>query len=208
MQSWRRIERWLGLHLPEVVRDLRPPATGDEIHIAEHALGAALPEDVRELYRIHDGQSEDATGVFFGLPFLPLHAVVSEWESWVAIIDPGTNEELSEGCASEPEDAIRLLYTCRGWIPLSHDYGGNHLGVDLDPGPLGEHGQIINFGRDESDKYVLASSLDDFLLKLGDLLDEGNFVFEDGELSLKSPPVKHLLDAAAFLASRPVRRIH
>jgi cell wall assembly regulator SMI1 len=207
VKSWQRIERWLAEHLPDVVLDLRPPASAEEIRAAEKILGA-LPDEVRELYRIHDGQEGETTGAIFGLPLLPIHQVVGEWRSWIEIIDPGTNEELSESCTSDPEDAIQCFYTCRGWIPLSHDHGGNHFGVDLAPGPRGESGQVINFGRDENDKHVLASSLDDFLLKIGDLLDEGNFVIDADELTLKNPPVKHLLDAASFIAGRSVRRIH
>lgn len=208
MRSWKRIEDWFAHHLPQVIDDLRPPATDDEIRTTERILGVTFPDDVRALYRIHDGQWEDTTGVFFGMPLLPLHHIVAEWRSWIDNIDPGTNEELSEGCTSDPEDAIQCLYTCRGWIPLSHDHGGNHLGIDLAPGPRGESGQIINFGRDEQDKFVLASSLDDFLLKLGDLLDEDNFLIDGEELNLKVPPVKHLLDAAELLAGRRVRSLH
>ena len=208
MDSWTRLERWFAAHLPEVVEDLRPPATEDELRAVERVIGATLPADVRELYRIHDGQSDDATGVFFGLPLLPLAGVVRAWTTWRDVIDPATNEEISEGCTSEPASAIQCLYTCRGWIPLSDDYGGNHLGVDLAPGPLGARGQVIHFGRDENDKHVLAASFDDFLLKLGDLLESGNFVIDDGALSLGRPPVQHLLDAAAFVARLEVRRVH
>ncbi|MFJ9499072.1 SMI1/KNR4 family protein [Brevibacillus centrosporus] len=47
----------------------------------------------------------------------------------------------------------------RYWLPISKDWGGNHLGLDLDPDEQGRMGQVINFGRDEEVKYVVALSL-------------------------------------------------
>jgi cell wall assembly regulator SMI1 len=201
------MERWFAANLPEVIEDLRPPATSDEIRTVERILGVDLPDDVRALYLVHDGQWHDTTGVLFGMPLLPIHEVIAHWRSWIDNIDPGTNEEASESCTSDPDGAIQCLYTCRRWIPLSHDHSGNHLGIDLAPGPRGESGQVINFGRDEYDKYVLAGSLDDFLSKLADLLDGGNFVVDGEDLWLKAPPLKHLLDAASFIAGLEVRRL-
>nr|WP_305955588.1 SMI1/KNR4 family protein [Pseudomonas sp. R2-60-08W] len=46
---------------------------------------------------------------------------------------------------------------------VAYDYGGNHLGVDLDPGEYGVSGQVINFGSDEEEKFVLASSVGTFM---------------------------------------------
>lgn len=62
-----------------------------------------------------------------------------------------------------PEDAIRLKYFHLKWIPLFSDYGGNYIGVDLDPGPMGKRGQVIVFGRDEEALFVVADSFDVFL---------------------------------------------
>jgi hypothetical protein len=40
---------------------------------------------------------------------------------------------------------------------------GNYLGVDMAPGVQGHEGQVINFGRDEDVKAVLADSLAEVL---------------------------------------------
>ena len=81
------------------------------------------------------------------------------------------NEEFSDGMQSFPEGAIQLDYINRGWIPLSRDGGGNHIGVDLSPGPKGTKGQVINFGRDEREKCVLAASWGEFLSDFADFLE-------------------------------------
>lgn len=73
--------------------------------------------------------------------------------------------------SSTPENAIRKKYFHYKWLPLFSDYGGNYIGIDLDPDTEGKKGQIINFGRDEEDMIVLAKSLDEFfdfiLIELG-----------------------------------------
>jgi hypothetical protein len=57
----------------------------------------------------------------------------------------------------------------------------NHIGIDLDPGPCGVVGQVINFGRDQERKYVLARSWAHFLEDVAEELEAGNFVITGTE---------------------------
>ncbi len=61
--------------------------------------------------------------------------------------------------SSCPEAAIKKKYFNYKWIPIFQDYGGNYIGIDLDPDKKGRKGQIITFGRDEEDMVVLANDL-------------------------------------------------
>ena len=63
---------------------------------------------------------------------------------------------------STPPLAIRKKYFHHKWIPIFYDYGGNFIGMDLDPGEQGTKGQIIVFGRDEENMFVIADSLEEF----------------------------------------------
>ena len=56
LRAWRRIERWTAQHLPEVALSLRPGATEEELDAAEVELGLELPDALRVIYRIHNGQ--------------------------------------------------------------------------------------------------------------------------------------------------------
>lgn len=49
--------------------------------------------------------------------------------------------------------------------------------MDLDPDVKGTYGQIINFGRDEEDKFVIAPSLKDFLQLLIDIYQNPELSF-------------------------------
>jgi len=63
---------------------------------------------------------------------------------------------------STPENAIRKKYFHYKWLPLFSDLGGNYIGIDFDPDIKGIKGQIINFGRDEENMFVVADSLENF----------------------------------------------
>lgn len=65
--------------------------------------------------------------------------------------------------SSCPKDKIKKKYFHYKWIPIFHDFGGNFIGIDLDPDINGVKGQIIIFGRDEEKMIVVADSFDEFL---------------------------------------------
>ncbi|KAJ9603809.1 Cell wall assembly regulator [Cladophialophora chaetospira] len=96
-------------------------------------------------------------------------------------------QELLDRQESQPPNAIQKAYAHPSWIALARDWGGNNIAVDLAPGPMGQWGQVILFGRDYDCKYVIARSWAHFLATVADdLATEKVFVDEDtGELKLK-----------------------
>jgi cell wall assembly regulator SMI1 len=95
--------------------------------------------------------------------------------------DDGMLDEFSQESTSSPEGAIQRLHACRAWIPLVGMNDSNHIGIDLDPGPGVVVGQVINFGRDQEQKFVLARSWAHFLEDVADELGRGNFVITGDE---------------------------
>lgn len=75
-------------------------------------------------------------------------------------IDYNLDEELP--LTSTPTGAIKLKYFHVKWLPIFSDGGGNFIGLDLDPDTNGVKNQVIVFGRDEEDMYVVADDLDRF----------------------------------------------
>jgi len=64
---------------------------------------------------------------------------------------------------SFPQGAIKKKYFNPNSMPIIFDNLGNYIGFDLDPDINGKVSQIINFGRDEKDMFVIADSFDKFL---------------------------------------------
>jgi cell wall assembly regulator SMI1 len=100
---------------------------------------------------------------------------------------PVWRNDLLDRQDSQPPGAVQKAYAHHGWIPITRDWGGNHLAIDLAPGPAGKWGQIIIFGRDYDCKYVVARSWAAFLAIFADDLCSGKVIVDEetNELRLK-----------------------
>lgn len=186
-ESFARILRWADAHLPLLRQSLRPPASEGDLQSFEALLGQTLPQDVRELYRLADGQipfqfgqTPYYPGLFVSLPFNPLETVTRHWRQARELEAEFNSDEF---LSSFPPDAIKIIDSNRGWIPISDDAGGNHIAIDLDPGPAGNFGQVIITGTDEQERVRVASSLSAFLHWAAGEFEAGHFTGsgEDGE---------------------------
>jgi cell wall assembly regulator SMI1 len=101
--------------------------------------------------------------------------------------NPNWRQDLLARQDCVPPNAIQKAYAHPAWIPLVRDWGGNNLAIDLAPGPKGQWGQVILFGRDYDTKYVVARSWAHFLgIVADDLSSRRWFVDEDsGDLKLR-----------------------
>ena len=130
--------------------------------------------------------------------------VIATCKQWLEILESNPDLAGEESWyTSSPPGAVATRYYQRGWIAFAHDFGGNHLGIDINPGPAGTAGQVINFGSDEDDKVAIASSLSALLSWLADELERGNWqVIEHPEnpdlryeFQINEPACGHILDA-------------
>jgi len=81
-----------------------------------------------------------------------------------------------EMCSSTPENHINCEYVNFKWVPLFHGGNGSYIGIDFDPDSKGTRGQIINFGIDDEQKFVLANSLSEFLEFCIEIMQKGEDV--------------------------------
>lgn len=108
-------------------------------------------------------------------------------------------QELLSRQHSVPPGAIQKAYAHPAWIPLVRDWGGNNLAVDLAPGPRGQWGQVILFGRDYDTKYVVARSWAAFLALVADDLGSGKWFIDDETSELKLREFKSARVEPAYL---------
>ena len=162
-ERWNTIEQAFsskGLSSSEL---FAPPATDDDLSQLSSVTGLALPDEVEAFYRLHNGQRPGIPGVLFGIELLSLDRVVENWRNWESVAEDGLNEDLADSMSSNPSGFIKPLYVNLRWLPLTHTQGGNHIGLDFDPGPNGVVGQVITFGRDEDEKKLIAATFRDFV---------------------------------------------
>ncbi len=173
-----RLARWLDKYLPRSLGSLRSGASDDEFKGLEELIGAELPEEFKDFYSLHDGQEEDESlGIFFGIRPLPLFEIAREYENWLEVSEIMND---SDGRIQIfPPNHIRRD-SARKWVPFTHDYSGNHIGLDLEPSLKGNVGQVINFGTSEHPIFLLGKSFGEFLQRIVTELESGNFRI-DGE---------------------------
>lgn len=163
-----KFETWLKEHHPETAAALLPGLDGAELDQFEKHTGLQLPTAYRTLYQWKNGQGPLTglqLGLFGGLEFFTLQDVKQDWDMWQEVFHstPGINEDI-DGQTSTPEGFIQELYITPGWLAFAGYRGtGDRIGIDLNPGPLGTVGQVINYGRDEEHKTVLSLDLGAFL---------------------------------------------
>jgi len=164
---------------------LNSGASKDDLYLLEEYLSVSLPTELKEFLFIHDGQEDEGAGIVFGEQILSTVSIKRCWDDWRGIDEEEMNEDCAEFMASEPEGYIKPYYTNRKWIPLTHDWGGNHIGIDYDPDQKGTSGQIIAFGRDEDTKRLIAASFSEFISKLIISLKSAKWTGEyiDGEIA-------------------------
>ena len=164
-KHWIAIERALSSIGCSHALTLNPGATTPTIEKLESHTEIQLPESARDMLLGHDGQAS-GPGLIYGYRYLSVTEIVANWDNWRSIDEPAMNDDCAESMSSSPQGYIKPLYTNRRWIPLAHDGGGNHIGLDFDPDVNGSPGQVIRFGRDEDEKTLLASNYGDFLDRL------------------------------------------
>ncbi|MGY4492260.1 SMI1/KNR4 family protein [Pseudomonas sp. TE3610] len=171
---WKRIEDWLSVHAPEAFAGLNGPASQARLEETERTLGVRLPDDVRASYLLHDGQDTNAPCLLLGWEFLPLAEIVAQWSIWKELLDQDTFADFE----SEADGLlVRKDWWNAGWIPFTHDGGGDHFCIDLAPGPHGTAGQIIEMWHDDGIRPVMASSFSALLGAYADSLEAGDYVY-------------------------------
>ncbi|WP_114226439.1 MULTISPECIES: SMI1/KNR4 family protein [Sphingomonas] len=205
-----RLDAWYAAHLAADAANFNPPASEAQLDAFERLVRVRLPRAYRQLYGWHDGENDDRRGHIYGLPILSLDAAGREWLSWQKVAAGFGGNRYAIPGGGWPVGAVDPAYTNPGWIPLTADGSGNHLGLDFAPWPGGRVGQIILYGRDEDVKAVLAPSLGRFLAWLATLLESGNFRLDvaPGEqvlrhFRLKTPAVDDFQDGARTLLGAP-----
>ncbi len=174
-EIWQRIEVWLSENAPEVLGTLQQGATNEQIAELEQGIGVQLPEDVRESFRIHNGQIDYSFGFIHAVELLSLTRVWQEWSVWKELRDNGTFETFT----SEPQQEIKGDWWNECWIPLTYDGSGNHHCLDMAPTAAGTPGQIITMWHDSGDREVVAGSYRIWLENFAADLENGVYVYAE-----------------------------
>lgn len=176
---WRRAKAWMrdSVAGSEEPFALAPAATDAELDSLEELLGFKLPLDLRALYRVHGGQTEE--DAFSLLPcgvLLTVAEMRREWEHRYRDCHvPDAYDALYLG------DRARRMVAHPGWVPLSRTPDGVGMELDFVPGPKGTPGQVL-YPVDECNFVIVGTSLGEFLDRFMTMLEQGEVEVEgDGD---------------------------
>jgi cell wall assembly regulator SMI1 len=187
-ESWERIERWLVAN--DAARRIVLPqgATEADVARAERLMGMRLPDDLRESYRRHDGSNE--VWLFDQGFILPLggedpgNEFMSVVGLWDKMREVGHQLERED---TEVKGPIRDGWWRPGWAPLTEDWSGAFICVDLDPPTQGVIGQVFFFWA--CYREFLAVSWAALLEQRAAAFESGRYkVTEDGRIGKVDDP--------------------
>ncbi|MVP01147.1 SMI1/KNR4 family protein [Paenibacillus lutrae] len=165
----------LKIYFPQFLSGMNEGASEEDIQELETRTGFRLPEAFKQLLRIHNGEKE-YRGIFMGLGFLSTQEMLRNWNSYRELTDEVWGSVLSFESGKIQEYAYHP-----GWLPIADDGGGNYLGIDFAPGESGISGQIINYGSDETELFVIADSFGELLDVILEQFRNGNCRVLEGE---------------------------
>ena len=146
----------------------------------EQLIQAQLPDDFKALYRVFNGQTDEAGYVFDGEEWLSLERMAEEWEVWKGLLDDGTFEDDDDEAENEDIDPeIKPVWWSPLWIPFTYDGSGNHLCLDLSPTSAGTYGQVIRMWHDDAERSLEAKTFADWLETYIRGMEEGLYVYSD-----------------------------
>lgn len=169
----------------EGVKNIYPDIKTEQIntevlHVLEieKNMNIQFNDELRCWFQLIGDAKFGVDGFLAGLEIYSIDEMYDEWKNWREF-DGNKNLNDSKYYSSMPKEAIKCRYSNPKWIPLAHDYCSNYIGVDLDPDVNGKIGQVIDFGRDENNKKVIANSINEYLELLIKYQDEMMICEED-----------------------------
>lgn len=147
-----RLEAHLEATRADYCTCLKPALSDADLDRLEKQHQMKLPADLRALYQWKNGQHDSCFDAFVNnSTFVPLEEALDTAAELTSMI--GTDFETENWWNAQ-------------WIPIFHNGGGDYICYDLGGAFTGNHGQLIEFWHADSDRNVIAPSLNAFLSQL------------------------------------------
>lgn len=144
----QQLDRCISAARPEYYALLAAPLTSEAIAALETQYGTSIPEDLKALYRWKNGQQSSCYQSFVNnSTFMPLEEVLSSAKELDELIPDFDGEN----------------WWRKGWLPVFHNGGGDHICYDTEGTFTGRQGQLVEFWHADSDRNVIAASLEELL---------------------------------------------
>lgn len=179
---WARLEAWGREKAPNMLEDLNPGASDEELGELQTALGRELPESFLQSLKVHNGESDGwPCKVFADMgAYLPCSQIVENWQMRVQIAGQIGVDFSAEERAEQIRDGIIFVDGLvipeafnPAWVPIMDSNGDVFWALDFAPAEGGTPGQIIQVDLEGCDWKVIATSFDEFFSNYVNSLEAG-----------------------------------
>jgi len=167
-ETFDNITAWLKDNAPKILeQSLQSGATEAQLNELESVIGIQLPDDFKELYKLHNGLSDDENvgSLFFGMQFYPIASIIMDYEQNASI-------PVTALLKWDPEIDQSNLYNPR-WVTFAFDGAHTSLKMDLAPTEEGNYGQIIFIDDEYEVGILVAGSIIELLVNFASDLENG-----------------------------------
>jgi cell wall assembly regulator SMI1 len=170
---WRRIERRLQIHAPEVFATLSPGASAAELKKLETAIDLKLPADLRQSLTIHNGQNDRTRCLTFCgyASLMPARNIVRDWRMLTKL---GVQFDKESGDYSPAKNRLNHDWWRRSCIPFA-EFEGDYTCVDMKATKGLRSGRIVEHTHDSLMSETKMPSFTDWLERIARALEAGKF---------------------------------
>ena len=195
--SLTALQAWMETNAPGVT--FQPPAKPAALDNFAKISGVTLPDDLRHLLMIADGETRKSAGSIGNWRILPINEIQAAWGLLTQLAAKDAFSDLTP----DPSPDLRKTWWHPGWIPVVSSDQGDYYCIDTDPPEMQRCGQVLLFRQEHSERPLVAASLAHWLDAITRDLTAGVYTFDEvegfnGEAFLwSSLEGKHLLDKAS-----------
>lgn len=178
--EWSRLKAKIEEESPRILDSLNPPASEELIRQTEEAMHVQLPDDLKAMYRLHNGQHrpDGYAPPIFEDEFLSLETMLKYWQEWKQSWDDseGFEWDIERVC---PDTGIQKAWWSPDWVFIGRDGACGYRCVDLAPTEEGTPGQIIKLWTDDGHRQHIADSFTALIRRIADGLETGEYLFHE-----------------------------
>lgn len=190
-ESWEKIVGWGNRNAPEMLEDLNPGASEEQITALEAELGQPIPTDFRKSLLIHNGESDGWPCKVFADygAYLGTESILENWKQRKQIAAdiedygdemPDQEQQIRDGIIIV-EGPVRPKLFLSEWIPIMDSNGDVFWALDMNPAEGGTPGQIIEVDLEGCSWIVVTDSFGSFIRNYAKELEAGAYRVVDGQ---------------------------
>jgi cell wall assembly regulator SMI1 len=193
-ESFAKFQTWMLENAPDVT--FRPPVNPVAIEDFCIKSGINLPDDLRQILLISDGETRKSAGSFGNWRLMPIAEIQAAWGWLTQVTAKGAFSDLT----ADVSPYFQNGWWHPGWVPFICNDTGDYFCLDTQPPKSSRGGQILLFFQDRPERPLIAASLAGWVDRISRDLSAGVYTYDkvtgfDGEAFLRSAlEGKHLLD--------------